>query len=171
MIPAPIRSLASRTTRSSTPMPEPRQRSPRAARLASFSRSTVHPCSSLSADRRPTSNSRQKCWVTRTLPSRSTGAASPAVTASTVSGVVPATCSAARQAWSTTLIRSSAGIAALRKLRLAFPTMVPRRSATAAVVVAAPISMPRTKPPAGLARTAGQDGPSGKRPRGRGRSR
>jgi len=144
--PAPRRSPASSTTRSSTPVPEPRQRSPSAARLASFSSSTVQPCRSSNAERSPTSNRLQKCWAASTLPRRSTGAAIPAPTASTLPGVSPAASNACRQARSTTLIRSAAGMSAARKLPLARPRTVPRRSATAAVVVAAPMSRPRTTP-------------------------
>ena len=45
-----------------------------------------------------------------------------------------------------TPIRSFAGMSAARKLSLDRPMTVPRRSATAAVVVAAPMSRPSTNP-------------------------
>ena len=64
--------------------------------------------------------------------------------------VAPASASAARQARSTTSMRSAAGISGIRKLAAGPCEMFPRRSATAAVVVAAPMSMPRTTPARGF---------------------
>ena len=61
-------------------------------------------------------------------------------------GPLPRLPAPARQARSTTPIRSCAGMSAARKLPLERPITVPRRSATAAVVVAAPMSRPSTKP-------------------------
>ena len=141
--PAPIRSPASSTARSSTPCATPCHRSPTAARLASFSASTVAPVSSVKAVRRASYVACDYASSDAIVPDRSTRAAKPMAMAR-MSSILTCAVAAARGRPADCQAVLDERRIGRRRAPARRPAWSPRRSASSSVELCAPMSTPST---------------------------